>query len=176
MGWYVPSDWPCRLSLLELWRKLYLTCFVTFVCFIGTELDTKSCRDKVGHAIRDAANLIEARKEKKGRKKDGFTLLAVEGTRRSSSPFEEDKVDREERIFSSRYDDDEDDIIYGSFSEGKLDDEPPQAALPPLRLPYEMDPEDDPFVRHINEVLGPIPANERSDPLRDFLDDLGRKG
>jgi hypothetical protein len=149
---------------------------VSFACFIGTELDTKSCRDKVGHAIRDAANLIEARKEKEQRKKDGFPASELKGPRRSSSPFEDDKDDNEERIFSSRYDDDEDDIVYGSFSEGKLDDEPSLAALPPQRAACQADPEDDPFVRHINEVLGPIPSSERRDPLRDFLDNLGRTG
>jgi hypothetical protein len=149
---------------------------VSFGCFIGTELDTKSCRDKVGHAIRDAANLIEARKEKEQRKKDGFPPLELKGSRRSSTPFEDDNDDKEERLFSSRYDDDEDDLVYGSFSEGKLDDEPPLAALPSPRAAYQVDPEDDPFVRHINEVLGPIPTSERSDPLRDFLDNLGRTG
>jgi hypothetical protein len=158
------------LSHLGQWLKLFLTYVMPFFCIIGTELDTKSCRDKVGHAIRDAANLIEARKEKQERKKDG------KGTRRPSSPFADDEVDRDEGVFLSRYDDDDDAIIYGSFSEGKLDDEQPQAALPPLRAADEVDPEDDPFVRHINEVLGPIPTNERRDPLRDFLDNLGRTG
>jgi hypothetical protein len=140
------------------------------LCLTDAELDTKSCRDKVGHAIRDAANLLEARKEKQQRKKGGSE---GKGNLRTSSPFEDDG---EEREFSSRYDDDEDEIVYGSFSEGKLDDEPSLPALPPRRAAHEVDPEDDPFVRHINEVLGPIPTNGSRDPLQDLLDNLGRTG
>lgn len=47
------------------------------------ELDTKSCRDKVGHAIRDAANLIESRKQKQLRRKNAFAQLEQKGGRSS---------------------------------------------------------------------------------------------
>lgn len=49
------------------------------------ELDTKSCRDKVGHAIRDAANLIEQRKQKQQRRKNAFAQLEQKGGRSSIS-------------------------------------------------------------------------------------------
>ncbi|CAB9515420.1 expressed unknown protein [Seminavis robusta] len=130
------------------------------------ELDTKSCRDKVGHAIRDAANLIEARKQKEQRKKSS-TYSFLEERGRASLPGGVPSVGRgvSSRLSpTNRFEDD--DIFYGTLSEGKLEDEDFNDVV---------DPEDDPFVRHINEVLGPIPPQETRDPLRDFLDNLGRE-
>lgn len=102
----------------------------------------------MGHAIRDAANLIEARKQKKQRRTS------------SSKKYEESMstgLAVEDSKMSSLYDDD--DILYDTFSEGKQDE--------------SVDLEEDSFVRHINQVLGPMPPEERRDPLRDFLDSIG---
>ena len=122
------------------------------ITFNQIELDTKSCRDKVGHAIRDAANLIEARKQKQQKKKKGKTTGLEEESKYSS------------RGRSHSYDDDDDDdIFYEAFPEEKQEEE------------KEVDLDDDPFVQHINQVLGPLPRQEETrDPLRDFLDSLGR--
>ena len=107
----------------------------------------------MGHAIRDAANLIAARQAKKERRK-GSSSLREEEEGKSTGLEEESKR-------PSRYDDD-DDIFYEA--------EAKQAeAVDHV--------EEDPFVRHINQVLGPMPQREESrDPLREFLDGIGKTG
>ena len=102
----------------------------------------------MGHAIRDAANLIEARKQKKQRR---FSSSKRYGGRKSTGSVAEDSK------MPSRYSDD--DIMYETFSEGKQRE--------------TVDLEEDSFVRHINQVLGPMPPEELRDPLRDFLDGIG---
>lgn len=101
----------------------------------------------MGHAIRDAANLIEARKIKKQRRSSSNNKY---GEFKSTGSVTEDSK------LPSKYDDD--DILYET--EGKQMD--------------SVDLEDDSFVRHINQVLGPMPREEEPrDPLRDFLDSIG---
>ena len=103
----------------------------------------------MGHAIRDAANLIEARKVKKQRR--SFSSNKYEEGKSTGSVAEDSKL-------PSRYDDD--DIVYRTVSEGKQVD--------------SGDLEEDSFVRHINQVLGPMPREEEPrDPLREFLDSIG---
>ena len=116
--------------------------------------------------------MIEARKEKELKK--NFSVTEGSGSQTFASSVEEGKIDWDERRLSSPYDEDgdDDDIIYGSLSEGKVEEERTEAAMPPLLSGYHADPDDDPFVRHINEVLGPMGTNERRDPLRDYLDNL----
>lgn len=102
----------------------------------------------MGHAIRDAANLIESRKAKRERRKKTLSEMEEEGktvAERQLPSFEESKL-------PSRFEDD--DIFYDPFaSEAKQVE--------------EVDLEQDSFVQHINHILGPLEPGEAG-TLADF--------
>jgi len=177
------------------------------------ELDTKSSRDKVGHAIRDAANLIEARKQKQSSSSSNKPSKRMSGSSSTgmmgggcgsvssayisqSSRFEEGKMSMPSHHFALRdatteLDYDTDDICFeNDLSESgrhyhhqhlrqeqplhlQLEPRPlPEMPMPPVMETRAVVQEEDPFLRHINSVLGP--PQETHDPLRDYLDSFGR--
>lgn len=126
------------------------------------ELDSKSCRDKVGHAIRDAANLIESRKQKNERKKEIFAQIEQQSGK-STGLEEATDVSKHEESKRPSFGDD-DDILYGSASESKHGQVDPA-----------VDDDNDPFLQHINEVLGPLPHHQQDsrsgrNATGDFMD------
>ena len=183
------------------------------------ELDPKNSRDKVGHAIRDAANLIESRKQKNKRRKEmvsqiererrGKTTglqLESEDESKHDTQIDEDKLyyGEEAKVSSSSHQ--FDDLFRyrrASMEQSKVSSPmrrrnninqrghnyppsevaigwAPVAAAPAAPAQHHeveappVEEHNDPFLQHINEVLGPISQHEETespqDPLKDFLD------
>ena len=158
-------------------------------------MDDRACRDKVGHAIRDAATTTESRRQKK-QKKQSIPTNDMFSSRGPISRYAEMKMDTPEPVSFH-------DVVHSSFvgrpgafptnsrplgiqySGLGATTMPAVAAMGrSFSAPREQDnaqgglnnesvanspPDEAVFMEQINEVLGPMPPDHDVDPLADLL-------